>query len=176
MGLFIHCLGFLADALGGVTASSHELLDLLHGARDTGEQFHAVGCDRDVVLDAHLQSSEHSPFKHQLLNGCFYPTQSCQVNQVSQLYSSRTLAVWLVIAVLVWPLDVLHVYSYFIGYMLVMSLLGKVCAHQSHFFSLRLWGMGQVLVPGQKALRVVAIKITVLVLVGSSSDNPISKT
>lgn len=45
------------DGAEGFGRVGHEGLDLLHSARDAGQQLHAVGRHRDVVLDANLRTT-----------------------------------------------------------------------------------------------------------------------
>lgn len=34
---------------------SHEILDLLHSSRDTGQKFYTISCDCNVILNANLK-------------------------------------------------------------------------------------------------------------------------
>lgn len=49
---------FLAadDWAEGFRSISHESLELLHGARDAGQQLYSIGCHCDVILDAYLHT------------------------------------------------------------------------------------------------------------------------
>ena len=54
LGLFLSA----GDGAEGFCRVGHERLDLLHSARDAGQQLDAVGCHCDVVLDANLHTAE----------------------------------------------------------------------------------------------------------------------
>lgn len=55
--------GLIFQAAEGFLAPvRHKVFDLLDGARDAGEQLHAVHCHRDVVLDTHLDDT-HGQFR-----------------------------------------------------------------------------------------------------------------
>lgn len=59
-------LGLRADdGAEGFCRFRHESLDLLHGARDAGQQLHPVCCHRNVVFNANLEMTR--PVKQETL-------------------------------------------------------------------------------------------------------------
>lgn len=59
-------LGLRADdGAEGFCGFRHESLDLLHGARDAGQQLHPICCHRNVVFNANLEMTR--PVKQETL-------------------------------------------------------------------------------------------------------------